>query len=294
MTMAPTARVLAAVDFSEPSRKALTFAARLAVQCGSELHVVYAEEPILAVAARARGIDLTSESRDALRTFTASTWPAGEQDARFHVIEGEPAHAIQNLAHRESVEVVVLGAHGMSGPSRLVFGSTVERLLRRADLSIVVVPDTWEPPMPDRSDLAGIGPIFCGVDLTVPSIEAATAGARLATLLKAEAVLIHVVPRLRVPDRWKRDADEATRTQLALAQREVEAMTRHLCTPDCMRLEVTSGDVPQSLAEAVRASPHSMLVLGRALQNGIAPPGSNAYRALTLVSVPVMMHVARH
>ncbi len=74
--MIPPARILAAVDFSESSRTALAFAARLTGTAGAELHVMHAEEPLLAAAARTRGLDLSAELRDELRAFVSGTWPA--------------------------------------------------------------------------------------------------------------------------------------------------------------------------------------------------------------------------
>ena len=49
--MMPPARILVAVDFSVASRTALVFGARLAAQCGSELHVGHAQDPLLAAGA---------------------------------------------------------------------------------------------------------------------------------------------------------------------------------------------------------------------------------------------------
>ena len=56
--MMPPRSILAAVDFSAPSRVALEFAARLANHCQASLHVLYVEDPLLAAAAKAQGIDL--------------------------------------------------------------------------------------------------------------------------------------------------------------------------------------------------------------------------------------------
>ncbi len=292
--MLPPTRILAAIDFSEPSRTALDFAARLAVQCAAELHVMHAEDPLLAAAARSRGLDLATESREALRAFIADTWPARAGNASVHVIDGDAVHSVLNLAHREDADLIVLGAHGMSGAGHLVFGSTAEGVLRRADLSVVVVPDAWRPAQPDRKDLGGTGPVVCGIDLTLPSIEAAAAGVALAERLGTQVELIHVIPRLGVLDRWRDDAERATRDEMARVQPELESMTRHLGTGGSRPITVMSGSVPQCLADAAHASPHAMLVMGRALRDGgYAPPGTNAYRALTLARVPVLMHVTR-
>lgn len=64
--------ILAAVDFSDASRVALQFAARLAHQCQAELHVLHAEDPLLNAAARHHGIDLSSETREELETLALS------------------------------------------------------------------------------------------------------------------------------------------------------------------------------------------------------------------------------
>ena len=69
--MMPARSILAAVDFSAPSRVALEFAARLANQYGATLHVLHAQDPLLAAAAQSEGIDLVRESRDELARFTA-------------------------------------------------------------------------------------------------------------------------------------------------------------------------------------------------------------------------------
>ena len=293
-TMIPPVRILAAVDFSEPSRTALNFAGRLTRQSGAELHVMYAEDPLLAAAARTRGVNLAAESREELRTFAAGTRPAPDGEVRYHVMTGEPVDAVLDVAHREHADVIVLGARGISGAERLVFGSTAEGLLRRADLPVIVVPEAWTPASPATADLTGMGPVICGVDLTLPSIEAAEAGTQLASLLKTDAVLVHVVPQLSVLERWRAHAEEATRQRLELARRDLDHITKHTATIGRARLQIETGNIPECLATVAHASTHSMLVLGRALgPGGYTPPGSNAYRALTLARVPVMMHVTR-
>src|SRR4051812_14400172 len=96
-------RVLAATDFSEPSRVAFGFAARLAVQSNSELHLLFAEDPLLCAAARMNGIDLAREARLELDTFVAPAHlPAGLAVHR-HVVGGHAVDVICNIACREQV-----------------------------------------------------------------------------------------------------------------------------------------------------------------------------------------------
>src|SRR5688572_4137106 len=131
--MFPPRAVLAAVDFSEPSRAALVYAARLARQCKAILHVLHAEDPLLAGAARAAGIDLPSETREELGAFMQDAAPAGDWAPLDHVVTGPAVDVICDIAARERADVIVIGMRGMSGAERTVFGSTTEGVLRRAD-----------------------------------------------------------------------------------------------------------------------------------------------------------------
>ena len=152
--MFPPRAILAAVDFSEPCRVALTCAARLAKQCRAHLHVLHAEDPLLASAAHAKGIDLNAETRAELGAFMLSAFPAGEWTPSHHVVDGAPVEAICHIAERESADLIVVGARGMSGLETAVFGSTTEGVLRKADTSVLVVPQSWTPPRPDLNDLS--------------------------------------------------------------------------------------------------------------------------------------------
>ena len=56
--------ILVAVNFSATSRMALVLAARLALLCAAELHVLHAEDPLLSAAADRAGIDLVREKHE--------------------------------------------------------------------------------------------------------------------------------------------------------------------------------------------------------------------------------------
>ena len=129
--MFPPRVVLAAVDFSESSRVALTFAARLAKHSDAQLHVLHAEDPMLASAARSTGVDLAAETRSELGAFMQSAFPAGDWAPQHHVVAGAAVDVIRETAERESADLIVVGARGMSGVERMFFGSTTEGILRQ-------------------------------------------------------------------------------------------------------------------------------------------------------------------
>lgn len=292
--MIPPSRILAGVDFSDASRVALTFAMRLARQCHAELHVVHSQEPLLAAAAAQRGVDLATESGEELRRFVPCSLGHGAPPLKFHVVTGAPVDAILPLAERESVDLLVVGARGISGAERLMFGSTTEALLRHANLSMLVVPESWTAPHTHRNDLSGVGPVIVGIELTPESMHTAAVATRLADLLHTETVMLHVVRELPVPARWRSDADSAVRECVQEARRELEMAAKRFRTNRTVHLEIQTGSIPERLAETAAASPRSLLVLGRAeCKRPYGAPGTIAYRVLMQARVPVLMHLHR-
>jgi nucleotide-binding universal stress UspA family protein len=291
--MIPPRTILAATDLSDPATTALVCAARLARHCGAALHVVHAEHPLLRAAAEQNGIDLAGQTRDELRRVIEAA-SAAESSPAIHTGVGNAVEVILDTAHRIGADLVVLGAHGMSGAERLVFGSTTEGVLRKSGVSTLVVPARWMPPRPAAVDLAGVGPVIAGVDFSGPSLLAARAACALANTLGTTVEMVHVVPELAVPQRWQRQAEQAMRERVGVAGKELEGAVRGLgCTaPHAWRVE--AGPVARCLAtvagDAADRSP--FLVLGRdASRSGGSPPGATAYRVLSAASVPVLMVV---
>ena len=287
-------RVLAAVDFSSPSRTALAFAARLARQSGAELHVMHAEHPLLAAAAADRGLDLAGGTAAELRSFIETTWPAAECLPQTHVVTGQAGATIANIAIRENADVIVVGARGMTSAQQAFLGSTTERVLRRATRSVFVIPETWTAPTPLASDLTGSGPVFAAVDFRIPSLEAANDAAALAARLGTWLTLVHAVPPVSTLERWRGHADALLRTRVATARRELDCVARRMQARVATTAIVETGDVAPCVAGIVHAHPRAILAVGRSVhRDSHGAPGTNAYRMLTLARIPVLMHVAR-
>ena len=292
--MIPPRTILAATDFSEASRAAIGFAARLARHCRAALHIVHAEDPLLAAAARQGGFDLTTQTREELERLVASAPPAAECAPQLHTPAGPAVEAILAVADAEHADIVIAGSHGMSGAAKLVFGSTTEKLLRRSVLPVLVVPPGWTSPRPHSADLAGVGPLIAGIDLTEESLEAARAACRLASTLGTTVEAVHVVPHLAVPARWQPHAARALADRVSSARSELEGVVRQLACGAPIEARVDTGSVPDRLASigAPAEGRAPLLVLGKkAPASRGGAPGTIAYRVLSLAHVPVLMHV---
>lgn len=296
MIVIPPRSILAAVDFSEPSRVALRFAARLATQCTATLHVLHAADPLLAAAADAEAIDLAGETREELERFTANTSPRlNRTSVHLHVIVGDSVPVICNLAAREQVDLIVVGAHGMSRVARAMFGSTTEGVLRCAGVSVLVVPDTWTPPQEQTDDLAGMGPVVAAIEGSCTALGAAQAAYGLAQALGTSMHAVHVVPAMPVLERWRSHASAAVNGRAERERREIHAALAGLKPSVPIPLHVEIGPVPERLAGAASIpGTHPILVLGRRSRARRAgAPGATAYRVLSLSRVPVLVHPPR-
>lgn len=287
------ARILVGVDFSDASRVALGFAARLAYHTGAELHVLHALDPLLAAAAERRRFDLATDTRNELGSFVDGTWPAPECSLTLAVVAGPAARVIAHAAERQHADLVVVAAHGMSAARHGLLGSTTEGVLRRSNVSVLVVPEAWTAARPIAADLRGEGPLVVGVDFRLPSLEAVADAAALAAALHCELLLVHIVPVPRVLPRWREHSEAALLERTAQARTEMDRIAAAIEQVP-VRVVVEPGRPASCLADAARVYPHAILAVGRAVHpSGYGSPGRTAYRAITLSQLPVLMHVAR-
>lgn len=161
--MMPTPRthrfrlILAAVDFSRQSAKALRYAAAIARTCGGRVRVLHALDPLLAAAAAGayseRGL---IEDTDAeLRRFVGATLgAAAAQDVDVSIVAGTARRVLTSESRRHHADVVVMGTQGRGGIAKAFFGSTTEALLRWYHGAVMVIPPAC--PNPGRGWPGGV------------------------------------------------------------------------------------------------------------------------------------------
>ena len=287
--------ILAPVDFSEPSRTSLQFAVALARHTGAALHVLHAQDPLLAEGARHAGFDLSRDTEEELGRFVADASPVSGAAPYSHVVTGPAVDAVVETAQNLGADLIVVGSHGISGAERFVFGSTTEGLLRRAPTSVLVTPARFGSAAFAVPEMSSMGPIVAALDFSVEGTEAAKAGCRLAAMLNTPVEIVHVVPDVPALMRWRVHSESAVRGRVMAAQDQLEIVTRSLGCQAPLQIKLETGDVALHLSEAAAASSarRPILVMGRRKpgEKGGAP-GSTAYRVLMLAKAPVLMHVA--
>ena len=300
--------ILSPVDFSEHSSDALRWADALARHHGSRLTIVTVIEQLLADAASIQlGQDLPNAETEALRRFVAAETEVLRQfvaavvpydtgpstQITFRAPVGHPvASVILDTAHSEAADLIVMGTHGLGGFRKWLLGSTTERLLRRTDVPVLIVPPTGEPPGVRRADgKLELSRIVAATDFSESSKHAINTAVDIARQFSAKLTLVHVVDPPIVPPQWQPLLEESDEKRIADARTRLDALTDECCDPQACEAIVSVGrpaDVIGSLAQDRRAQ---LIVMGLNSEQGrfAARPGSIAYRVVSSAIMPVLV-----
>ena len=140
-------RILFCTDFSESADAAYEFALDAAVRRpGSTLyllHVIHEPDAQFWKSYIAEVDNVDAEARKAIDEKVAATYrsrlPADMQmETAFRI--GPEAQSILDFARDGRVDVIVLGRHGHSSVGKTLFGSVAEKIVRKADCAVLVIP----------------------------------------------------------------------------------------------------------------------------------------------------------
>jgi universal stress protein A len=278
--------ILCPVDFSDGSRTALYVAARFVRQFRAGLHVLFVEDPLLAlpIALDAPAApDLTEELKQFVGGTLAVELPI---DPVLHVVIGDPAQEIVGLADREQVDAIVMGTHGLTGAQNAFCGSTTARVLRGTSRTLVMVPAAVR--RNDARSLAGLGSILVLTDFGPASSCAAAAAARLAESVGARLLLVHVVPPVSAPASWSSRADAAVECRETDAQQRMCRAMAPLERHGPVEPVIVQGNIAARVAELVQSSHAGLIVMGLDRDARGSRPGSTANAVICSASVPVL------
>ena len=153
----PPTKILLATDLSGRGDRALDRAAQLARQWGAQLLIVHAIDPNAAS---------LSEAADPLPSWRRSPDPAlaiqdqirrdlreEVEQLKIHIDVGDSAQVILDTAEREGSDLIIVGLSRDESLGQILLGSTVERLVRKSPVSVLVVKS--RPSGPYRHVLVG-------------------------------------------------------------------------------------------------------------------------------------------
>jgi nucleotide-binding universal stress UspA family protein len=140
-------KILYPTDFSEASLEALGYAISFARNCKAKLilmHVVnekiFSEGLSLARVAAPEPLEqeMTSEAGRQLKMLIPAEQRQG-LDVDMVILYGMPFLEIIRYAKANDVDMIVIGTNGRSGIEHVVFGSTAEKVVRKAHCPVLSV-----------------------------------------------------------------------------------------------------------------------------------------------------------
>jgi len=139
-------RILVPIDFSGHSKNALKYAIPFARQFRASIDLLYVVEPTIYPADFSFGqigfpnVEEELRTRGALELATlVKRQIRGRVPARTAVRTGKPFYEINQYALESRIDLIIIATHGHSGVEHILFGSTAEKVVRRAPCPVLVV-----------------------------------------------------------------------------------------------------------------------------------------------------------
>lgn len=145
--MEPVIRnILVPIDFSDYSKNALRYAVDFAKMFNATLHLIYVIEPVVYPADFSMGqvalpsvdTEINSRAGEELENL-AQKEIAGQLSYRTMIKMGKPFVEINDAAAEVDADLVIIATHGHTGVEHLLFGSTAEKVVRKAPCPVLTL-----------------------------------------------------------------------------------------------------------------------------------------------------------
>lgn len=282
-----TGGVLCPIDFSEPSRGALRYAAVIAAHLDARLTVLTVNDPLLAQAAdMAGGVgSLDADAKTETKRFVHDTFGGQAPGVRtqFEVATGKPDAEILRVAHAGSAFLIVMSSRGATGIRRLFLGSITERVLRAAIVPILVTPPGDPGPASAGDVQKTIRRILVPVDLTGAMDDQVRVAKRLGIILRVPLVVAHVVEPVRAFIPGHIHAANVDSERRDRAERRLQSLVDAFPPPPRTEPLVVFGEPAEEIAKIATDRQSGLIVMGlHASAVSGARMGSVTYRVLSV------------
>lgn len=287
-------QILVPTDFSENAQHALDYAVELAQRCSAKLHLLHTPvipTYLLMDLSYSPGPEavtrILNDSQDALDKQAKTVADAGVE--YFTAIrEGTVHEVISEYAREHGVDVVILGTHGRSGVSKLMYGSVTERVIKTVHTPIIVIP-------PSGGALPSA--IAVAYDFSRPSERAAQVADALHEVFGGPLHLVHCYLDVwgEYTDRGAvvGEAAEKRRQALHLGLEEMlQSDAEELfSSPDTVQTHLVTGDPAECVLAVAHDVGATLVCAGTTGKSGIERLliGSVARRLLHDSKVPLLL-----
>ena len=139
-------KVLVPIDFSDYSKSALKYAVNFAKIFKADMFLIYVVEPIIyppdfsmgQIAIPSVSTEWDERARDELDKL-AKTEISSDVYVKTIIKTGKPFVEIIDTATEENIDLIIIATHGHSGVEHILFGSTAEKVVRKASCPVLTL-----------------------------------------------------------------------------------------------------------------------------------------------------------
>jgi len=139
-------KVLVPIDFSDYSKSSLRYAVNFAKQFNAEIFLVYVVEPVIyppdfsmgQIAIPSVNAEWDERAREELKNLAKTEIPEGVK-VKTILKNGKPFLEIIDTASEENIDLIIIATHGHSGVEHILFGSTAEKVVRKAPCPVLTL-----------------------------------------------------------------------------------------------------------------------------------------------------------
>jgi nucleotide-binding universal stress UspA family protein len=293
----PPKNILVPVDFSEPSKKAVTYGLTLAHQFHAKLIVAHIvpEASALVYAFPTDTSTIEEEQEMRARVEIANIVPAAYDsgvDVQTMVKTGDAQQQLLGIIKNEAVDLVVMGTHGRRYLGRWFLGSVTERMLRQVPVPIMTV--SHVEPEEHAVGLVSFKRILYASDLRESSNSGLEYAIELACGTGAKLTIAHVV---YYPDRmlWSPPGignfeDERVESLRDIQKRVADVLGHQPPREVEIEIAVVEGKPSEKILEIAAAQDIDIVVINLQSKTLLerAFVGSTAERVVRLAGIPVL------
>ncbi|MCX6167801.1 MAG: universal stress protein [Ignavibacteriales bacterium] len=137
--------ILAPIDFSDYSKNALKYASQFAKEFNANLYLIYVVEPMIypadfsmgQIAIPSTDVDLHARAEEELNNLAKTIDPSLKVGTMIRT--GKPFVEIIEEAKEKDIDLIIIASHGHTGVEHLLFGSTAEKIVRKAPCPVLTL-----------------------------------------------------------------------------------------------------------------------------------------------------------
>ncbi|MDF1611540.1 universal stress protein [Stygiobacter electus] len=137
--------ILVPIDFSDYSKNALKYAVEFAKTFTAKLYLIYVVEPMIypadfsmgQIAIPSTDIDIQSRAEEEFKKLTNEIDKSLQVETIIKT--GKPFVEINETALEKDIDLIIIATHGHTGVEHLLFGSTAEKVVRKAPCPVLTL-----------------------------------------------------------------------------------------------------------------------------------------------------------